>query len=98
MDRFQIISPHTAASCIDALMDVLQSGYVTHFEWGCQDGDHTGYLIIEASNAREALMVVPSLYRNDARAVRLNTFSREEVVRMHKEATKRRQEAAKKSS
>lgn len=98
MDRFQIISPHTAATCIDVLMDVLQSGYVTHFEWGCQDGDHTGYIIIEASDKAEAMMVVPSLYRNDARAVKLNTFSPEEVVRMHKEATKRRMEAAKKSS
>lgn len=93
MDRYLIISPHTAATCIDVLMDVLQSGYVTHFEWGCADGDHTGYVIIEASDKKEALMVVPSLYRNDARAVKLNTYSQEEVVTMHKAATKRRQQA-----
>ena len=94
MDRFQIISPHTAASCIDVLMDVMQSGYITHFEWGCADGDHTGYVIIEAGDKREALLVVPPLYRNDARVVKLNSFSPEEVVRMHKAATKRRQEAS----
>ena len=97
MDRYLIISPHTAATCIDVLMDVMQSGYVTHFEWGCQDGDHTGYVIIEASDKKEALMVVPSLYRVEARAVRLNTYSQEEVVTMHKAATKRRQESQKSS-
>ncbi|MBE0556767.1 MAG: hypothetical protein IH628_05990 [Proteobacteria bacterium] len=93
MDRYLIISPHTAATCIDVLMDVWQSGYVTHFEWGCEDGDHTGYVIIEASDKKEALMVVPSLYRTDARAVKLTTYSQEQVVTMHKEATKRRQSA-----
>jgi hypothetical protein len=98
MNRFQIISPHTAAACIDVLMDVLQSGYITHFEWGCADGDHTGYVIIEADDKREALMVVPSRYRKEARAIKLNTFTTEEVVRIHEAATKRRREASKGSS
>jgi hypothetical protein len=82
MDRFLIIAPHTDADCKDALRQVLSAGYITRFDWGCMDGDHTGWVIIEAENAKEALMVVPPGHRHKARAVRLNKFSREEVETM----------------
>jgi len=34
--------------------------YITHFDWGSKDGEHCGWTIIEAENAKQALMVVPS--------------------------------------
>ena len=85
MDRFLVVSPHTAADCKDALEQVLFAGYITHFDWGCMDGDHTGWAVIDAENAKEALMVVPPAQRQSARAVRITKFSREDIERMHHE-------------
>ncbi|HCA78451.1 MAG TPA: hypothetical protein DEP53_01820 [Bacteroidetes bacterium] len=83
MDRFLVISPHTAADCAHALKEVHAAGYITHFDWGCMDGDHTGWVILEAANAKEALMVVPSLQRSSARVVKLVKFSPSDVEKMH---------------
>jgi hypothetical protein len=83
MDRYLVISPHTAKDCSDALKQLLYVGYITHFDWGCMDGEHTGYAIIEASNAKEASMVVPPTQRSTTRVIRLNKFSPEEIKSIH---------------
>lgn len=83
MDRYLIISPHTAGDCVKALKQVEAAGYITHFEWGCKDGEHTGWIILEAENAKEAIMVVPTSQRPTAKAIRLIKFSPEEVRSMH---------------
>ena len=83
MDRFLVVSPHTDKDCMNVLKQVLAAGYLTHFEWGCKDGDHTGWVILEAENAKEALMVVPTGQRRKAKAIKLVKFSVEEVQQMH---------------
>ena len=85
MERFLVISPHTAKECSEALEQLLYSGYITHFDWGCKDGEHSGWAIIEAENAMEATMVVPPSQRSSAKAIRLNKFSPEDIRRMHQE-------------
>jgi len=84
MDRFLVVSPHTNEDCKNVLKQVLAAGYLTHFDWGCKDGDHTGWVILEAENAKEALMVVPAGQRASAKAIKLIKFSTEEVERMHR--------------
>ncbi len=83
MERFLVISPHTDADCKDTIQQVLFAGYITHFDWGCRDGDHTGWVVIDAENAKEALMVVPAKQRHTARAVRLTKFSAADIEKMH---------------
>jgi hypothetical protein len=83
MDRFLIISPHTEKNCSDVLKQLLYTGYITHFDWGCADGEHTGWAIIEAKDAKEATMVVPPTQRSTARAIRLTKFSPEQIKSMH---------------
>ena len=83
MDRYIVESPHAAGDCKKALKDVLAAGYLSHFDWGCADGDHRGWVIIEAASPKEALMVVPSSYRPNAKVVRLTKFSREQIQKMH---------------
>ena len=84
MDRYLVISPHTAEDCDRALVQVLAAGYITHFEWGCMDGEHTGWVILEAENAKQAMLVVPSAQRASAKVVRLKQFSVDDVEKMHK--------------
>ncbi|HEX9655602.1 MAG TPA: hypothetical protein VGB89_01655 [Bacteroidota bacterium] len=83
MDRYLVVSPHTDEDCKNALKQVLAAGYLTHFEWGCMDGDHTGWVILEAENAKEALMVVPTGQRASAKAIKLAKFSQADVEKMH---------------
>lgn len=71
MQRFLVISPHLHEECSKAFNEVVTAGYTTRFDWGCTDGDHTGWVTLEAESAKEALMVVPSFLRGKARAVKL---------------------------
>ena len=83
MASYLIQSPHTPEECLKALDHVLAMGYLTHFHWACLAGDHTGYLIFEAANKSEALLVVPSFVRDKARVIELTKFSEEMVKSFH---------------
>lgn len=83
MERYLIVSPHTKEDCVRALQQIEAAGYLTHFDWGCKDGDHTGWLIIEADSKSEALMVVPTSQRPTSRVVKLTKFSAEDIRGVH---------------
>ena len=83
VDRFLVISPHTQEDCKKAIAEVLATGYITHFEWGCMDGEHTGWAILEAENAKQAQMAVPPAQRHSASIIRLTKFSPAEIEKMH---------------
>lgn len=71
MDRYLIISPHTAEECAAVVEDVTAAGYLTHMDWGCKDDDHTAYARIEADSHQQALMLVPARVRHKARAIKV---------------------------
>ena len=83
MKRFLVVSNHTAEDCIRALKETLAIGYLTHFEWGCKDGAHTGWAILEAENKAQAMMSVPAFLRNQASVVQLTRFEEKMVEAMH---------------
>ena len=87
MERYLVISEHTAEDCkmaVKYFMD-YHAGFLTHFEWGCYDSDHHAYNIIEADSHENALLSVPPLFRAKAKAIKLTFFkpSKMEGV-MHK--------------
>jgi hypothetical protein len=77
MHRFIVISPHTAEDCKMAVKQFREynAGFLTHFEWGCLDNDHTAYAIIDAENHETARMSVPPLFREKTRVVRVTHFN-----------------------
>lgn len=75
MERFLIETPHTAKDCHLLVGQVYAMGYLYHFEWGCPDGVHSGWAIIEAEDEAQARLAVPPIVRNKARVVRLSKFS-----------------------
>ncbi|HTR81482.1 MAG TPA: hypothetical protein VMM58_07610 [Bacteroidota bacterium] len=83
MDRYLVESPHSKDDCTHALKQVEALGYLTHFEWGCESGIHTGFAIIEAENEAQARMVVPSMSRKEARVIKLNKFTPEMLASSH---------------
>lgn len=83
MKRFLVISNHTSEDCNKALKEVLAIGYLTHFDWGCKDGVHTGWAVLEAEDKAEAMMSVPTFLRGQAKVVQLTKFQAEKVQAMH---------------
>ena len=76
MDRYIVISNHTAEDCRAAIKHFKEyhAGFLTHFEWGCLDNDHNAYAVIEAGSHEEAKMTVPPLFREKARVIKLTRF------------------------
>jgi hypothetical protein len=76
MDRYIVISSHTAEDCRMAVKHFREhhANFLTHFEWGCYDNDHTAYAFIDAENHEEAKLTVPPLFRNKTRVVKLVNF------------------------
>jgi hypothetical protein len=63
------------------LKHFLAAGYLARFDWGCSAGQHCGWTIIEAENATEARMVVPSLLRSKACVIELQKFTQDDIAR-----------------
>ena len=76
MEKYIVLSSHTVEDCRKAIkyFNEYHAGFLTHFEWGCNDNDHTAYAIIEANNHEHARLAVPPLFRKKTRVVRLTTF------------------------
>lgn len=83
MKRFLVISHHMGEDCVKALKETLAIGYLTHFDWGCKDGVHTGWAILEAEDKAQAMMSVPTFLRGQAQVIRLSKFDPEKVRAMH---------------
>jgi len=83
MARFLIEVPHEAEeiSCARAVQVLLKTGshFLTHADFGCKDGDHRAWIILEAESKEQARNALPSAYRAQASVIGLNKFSLEEV-------------------
>lgn len=83
MARFLIEVSHEAKTqeCALAVKILLSSGshYLTHADFGCLDGEHKAWIIVEADSKEEVRYVVPSIFRPRARIVQLNKFSLDEI-------------------
>ncbi len=83
MARFLIEVPHEAGKveCARAVQILLSTGshFLTHAEWGCLDGEHKAWLIMELESKQEARSILPPAYRSQAKIVELNKFTMEEI-------------------
>lgn len=83
MKRFLIEVPHESGTvaCAHAVRILLTTGshYLTHADFGCRDGDHRAWIIVEADSKDEARATLPPAYRRAATITGLNKFSVEEL-------------------
>jgi hypothetical protein len=87
--RFLIEIPHEATmdACLKAIEAVLTSGshLLTHAEWGCKDGAHKAWLIVDVDSKEIARGLVPPAFRSQATVVALNTFTLSDMQAMAKQ-------------
>ena len=83
MPRFLIEVPHepTVLGCARDVEVFLKTGshFCTHADWGCKDGEHKAWIVVEVDNKDEARAIVPPAFRSHAKVVRLNAFTLEEI-------------------
>jgi hypothetical protein len=83
MDRYLIETTHTKEDCLRILDMVLSYGFITHYDWGCEDGTHKGWAVVEANSSEEALLSVPPLVREKAQVIKLKRYSPEMIQSFH---------------
>ncbi len=83
MPRFLIEVPHEpeVVACAKVVQVFLSSGshFLTHADWGCLDGDHRAWIIVDVATRDEARAVLPPAFRSQAKIVGLNSFSLEQI-------------------
>jgi hypothetical protein len=83
MARFFIEVPHEAKKeeCARAAQIFLNTGshFLTNADWGCLDGEHKAWIIVEVENKEEARFILPSVFRSQAKIVSLNKFTMEDI-------------------
>ncbi len=91
MAKFLIEVPHEESelACLRAVQILVSTGshYLTNSDWGCKDGVHKAWATVDVESKDEARAILPPVYRSQAKIVKLNKFSREEVeglLRDHK--------------
>ncbi len=88
MPKYMIQDSHEVTECLKTLDAFVRAGahYLTNAEWGCEDGVHTAWIVIEAPSDSEARLMVPPVIRNRAQLVRLTRFTPEEIREFHRQA------------
>jgi hypothetical protein len=83
MPKFLIEVPHDKdpIACARVVKIFLTSGshFLTNAEWGCFDGDHHCWMMVDVGDKREALGIVPPGLRAQARIVQLNRFTMNQI-------------------
>lgn len=78
---YLIEAPHSPGECAQAMDEALARGprFLAQFDWGCVEGEHTGWATVEANNESEARGMVPPVARSQARVVRVGKITPDHV-------------------
>jgi nicotinate-nucleotide pyrophosphorylase len=83
MEKFLIEVPHEPEkiACARVVEVFLKTGshFLSNADWGCTDGDHKAWIIVEVDSKDEARFILPPAFRAQAKIVRLNKFTIEEI-------------------
>jgi len=81
MPRFLIEVPHDpqplACARVVKIFQTSGSHLLTHADWGCMDGVHSAWMIVDVADRNEAMGIIPPALRPEAKVVGLNSFSTE---------------------
>ena len=85
MSKYLIASKHEPDDCLRALDEELAkgSGVLDKFVYGCKEGDHTGYAIVDVKNLSDALAMVPGFLQASACITKVDKFTPAEIKSFH---------------
>jgi len=89
MARFLLEVQHEpeVVACARAVETFLRTGshFLTHADWGCMDGDHRAWIIVDVDSKDEALGIIPPALRTGVKIVRLNAFTLEQITEIRRQ-------------
>jgi hypothetical protein len=81
--RFLIESSHPeeVRACARVVQIFLATGshFLSHADWGCMDGVHSCWFIVEAETKEEARCILPPAFRSEAKITGLNRFTMDQI-------------------
>jgi len=88
MAKYMVTAKHEPEECLRALDEILAKGpdILDKFVYGCKEGDHTGYAIVDVKNLSEALSLVPDFLQESACIARVDTVTPAEIKTFHTKA------------
>ena len=97
MPRFMVESSHeredpsepVSAHCLRALEEAVAHGshYLTHAQFGCEDGAHKSWVFVDAEDKEDARRMAPPLGRAMAVIVRVRQITPDEIRKLHTPGT-----------
>ncbi len=89
MAHFLIEVPHAEdkVACLRAIEIFVNTGshFLANAEWGCEDGEHKAWLIVDVESKEQALQIIPAFYRDRAKITKLFQVTRADVEAYKKE-------------
>ena len=83
MPKFLIEVPHEeeVVACARAIKILFESGshFLTNADFGCQDGVHKAWIVVDVDTKEEARAIVPVAYRSRSTVVRLCKFGTKQL-------------------
>jgi hypothetical protein len=83
MAKFLIEVPHEdkKIECARAVRVFLETGshFLINADWGCKDGEHKAWIVVEIPSKEEARSILPPAFRSKAKIVSLSRFTMEEI-------------------
>ena len=88
MALYMITSVYEAEGCLDALDEIRAKGADTlnKFVFGCKEGDHTGYAIMDEESRETALSLLPTVLQETTCITRVDKFTPADILSFHAEA------------
>ena len=81
--KFLIEVPHKPErlACARVVHTFLSSGshFLAQADWGCADGNHSAWMIVDVDSKEDARAIVPPALRSEARIIGLNSFAIEYI-------------------
>lgn len=88
MALYLISSKHEPEECLRAMDEELKKGseVLDKFYFGCKDGDHTAYALVDVKDKDEALSLVPDFLQEAACITRVYKFTPADIKSLHTRA------------
>jgi hypothetical protein len=71
-------------ACLHAIQVFLSTGnhFLVNADWGCHDGVHKAWFMLEVENKEDAMRIIPPFFRKDSVITRLDKFNLKEIEEM----------------
>lgn len=79
MTRYLIEVSHedNKDACNQAVQAFMETGshFMTNADWGCGDGEHKAWFIVDLDSKDQAMQILPPLLRENAKVIELQQFT-----------------------